>query len=109
MQLPEAALRARRLGGLGGDLRRGMDVGQRQMAPDVAQLVAEVVEQLRDQRRGGRAVRALEVAVLDQRHRRVDRTADVIALGVDVIGEVDDLAGGRAELAGARLGRQPLP
>ena len=52
------------------------------------------------------AVRALEVAVLDERDRRVDRAADVVALRVDVVGEVDDRVGGGAELAGADVLRQ---
>ena len=103
VHLPERALGARGLGRLGGDLRVRVHVGQRQVAEDVAQLVAEVVEQLGDDRRRVPAVRALEVAVLEQRDRRVGPAADVVALGVDVVGEVDDRLGGGAELARAHL------
>ena len=42
------------------------------------------------------AVRTLEVAVLEHGHGRVDRPADVVALGIDRLGEVDDQVG-RAE------------
>ena len=59
-----------------------VDVVERQVAPDVAQ-VAEVGEQVPDDRLGPAAVRALEVAVLEQRDGRLDRAADVVALGVD--------------------------
>ena len=64
VHLPERALGGRRLGGLGGELGVRVDVGERQVAPDVAD-VAEVGEQLADDRLGPAAVGALEVAVLD--------------------------------------------
>ena len=54
-------------------------------------------------RLGPAAVGALEVAVLDQRHRRVRRAADVVALGVDRHGEVDEIVGGPT--SGARVRR----
>ena len=66
VHLPERALRGGRLGGLGGELGVRVDVGERQVAPDVAD-VAEVGEQLADDRLGPAAVGALEVAVLDER------------------------------------------
>ena len=80
VHLPEGALRGGRLG----RLRRragacGMDVGERQVAPDVAQ-VAEAGEQLAHDRLGPTAVGALEVAVLDERHRRLARSADVVVV-----------------------------
>ena len=59
------------------------------MPPDVAD-VAEIAEQLADDRFRLPAVRALEVAVLDDRHRRVDRPANVVALRVHVDVEVDE-------------------
>ena len=70
------------LGRLGGELGARVDVVERQVAPDVAQ-VARVGEQLADRRLGLAAERALEVAVLEQRDRRLGRAADVVALGVD--------------------------
>ena len=82
MHLPERALLGRRLGRLGGELGVRVDVGQRQVPPDVAD-VAEVGEQLAHDGLGLAAVRALEVAVLDERHRRVGGAADVVALRID--------------------------
>ena len=103
---PERALLARRLGRLGGDLRVRVHVVERQVAPDVAQVVAERVEQLADGDLGLPAVRALVVAVLDERDRRVGRAADVVARGVDVVGEVEESLGGAADLARAQTGGQ---
>jgi hypothetical protein len=54
------------------------------------------------------AVRALEVAVLEQRDRRVQAPADVVAGVVDLVVEVDDRLRGVAQLARAEIGRQPL-
>ena len=68
---------------------RWVDVAERQVAPDVAQVVAERVEQLADDDLGLAAVGALVVAVLDEGHGRVVRAADVVAVGVDVVGEVE--------------------
>ena len=42
----------------------------------------------------------------EERDRRVGAAADVVALGIDVLGEVDDRLDRAAELAGARLGGQ---
>ena len=66
-----------------------MDVVQREMPPDVAQ-VTEVAEQLADDRLGLAAVGALEIAVLDDRHGRLRRPSDVVASGIDGIVQVDD-------------------
>ena len=68
----------RRLGGLGGALRVGVDLGQRQMAEREAQPAVEPLAHARDDRLRGRAVRALEVAVHDQLQRSVRRAEDVI-------------------------------
>ena len=89
VHLPEPALRTRRLGRLRRDLRPRVHVGQRQMAPHIPKVV--VVQQIPDDGFRQPAVRAFEVAVLDQRHRGGLRTADVIALGVDRIDQVDQL------------------
>ena len=70
-----------------------MDVGQRQVPPDVAD-VAEVAQQLAHDRLGPAAVGTLEVAVLDDGDRRFDRAADVVALRVDVDVEVGQRFGG---------------
>ncbi len=102
VQLPEGALLGRGLGGFGGELGARVDVVQRQVPPDVAD-VAELAEELADDRFGLPAVGALEVAVLDDRDRRVDRPANVVALGVDVDVEVDE------RLRGSEQGADPQP
>ena len=73
-----------------------------QVPPDVAD-VAEVAQQLADDRLGLPAVGAFEVAVLDDGHRRVDRPADVVALRIDVDVEVDE------RLARFRAGHGSVP
>ena len=52
MHVPEATLCAGGLGRLGGELRARVNVAEREVAKDVAQLVGQVVEQLGDDRRG---------------------------------------------------------
>ena len=89
VHLPERALLGGGLGGLRGELSVGVDVVQRQVPPDVAD-VAEVAQELADDRLRLPAVGALEVAVLDDRDRRLERPADVVALGIDVDVEVDE-------------------
>ena len=54
-------------------------------------------------RLGLAAVGALEVAVLDHGDRRVLRTADVVALRVDVDGEVDELLGAAEQRHGTAV------
>ena len=100
VHLPEAPLRARRLGRLGGELGVVVHVGERQVAEDVAQVVAEALVQLAHDAGRAAAERALEVAVLDERQRRVGRPADVVALGVD--GPVEDQRQRRGALAAQR-------
>src|SRR5919204_596787 len=106
VHLPERALRGGRLGGLGRDLGSAMHVVQREMAPHVAQVVAERQQQLAHHDLGLAAVGALVVAVLHERHRRVLGAADVVALGVDVLREVHDLVLGARDLARADGGGQ---
>ena len=102
VHLPEGALLGRGLGGFGGQLGVHVDVVQRQVPPDVAH-VAELAEELADDRFGHPAVRTFEVAVLDDRDRRVDRPANVVALGVDVDVEVDE------RLRSSEQGADPRP
>ena len=90
---------------LGGHLRARVHVVERQVAPDVAEVVAEGHEQLADDGLGLAAVRALVVAVLEQDHGRVVVAAQVVDLGVDVVGEVEQLVGGAAQLARPGRGR----
>ncbi len=108
VHLPERALRRRGLGRLGRELSVRVHVVQRQVPPDVAD-VAEVAQQLADDRLGLPAVRALEVAVLDERHRRVERAADVVALGIDVDGEVGHRLGGAEQRLDARAAWAAAP
>ena len=51
------------------------------------------MHQLAHRRLGLAAERALEIAVLDERHRGVFAAADVVALGVDRLDQVDELVG----------------
>ena len=103
MHLPEAPLRGRGLGGFGGELGRRVHVVEREMAPHVAHVGARLDQQLADHLLGLAAVRALEVAVLQQRDRRVRGAADVVARGIDVLDEIGDVLGGAADLAVAEL------
>ena len=89
MHLPEGALRCRGFRRLGGELGVRVDIGEREVTPDVAD-VAEVGEQLPDGRFCSAAVRAFEVAVLDDRDRRLAWAADVIAIGIHRHGEIQD-------------------
>ena len=86
----------------------GVDVVQRQVPPDVAQRRRSRRSSSRIDRLGLPAVGALEVAVLDERHRRVLGAADVVALGVDRHGEIDDHLGAcrAAPAPAAACGRQ---
>ena len=79
----------RGLGGFGGELGVRVDVVQRQVPPDVAD-VAEVTQELTHDRFRLSAVGALEVAVLEDGDRGVDRPANVVALRVDIDVEVDE-------------------
>ena len=100
------ALGARRLGGLGRHLRVRVHVVEREVAPDVAQVVAEGVEQLADDDLGLAAVRALVVAVLDAAspaRRRAPRTWS--RSGSTSSARSSELVGGAAQLARARRGR----
>jgi protein-disulfide isomerase len=70
-----------------------MDVPQREMTEDVADLdalVGLVFEQATDGGHGPSAIGAFEVAVLDDRHGRIRCPADVVALRVDVVDEERD-------------------
>ena len=79
---PELALAGGGLGGLGGELRVRVHVGERQVPPHVAQ-VTVAGQQLADHRLGPAAVGAFEVAVLHQRDRCPVRAAHMIAFGID--------------------------
>ena len=92
VHLPEVALGAGGLGRLGGYLGMRMHVGEREVTPDVTQVIAEGDQQLPDHTLGLTAVRALVVAVLEERDWRVGRAADMVACRVDVDGEIEILA-----------------
>ena len=81
VHLPEAALGGGGLGRLGGERRPRVKVRQGHVAEDEAELVAEALEQLVHDGVGLAAVRALEIAVLDERDGGVRATAHVVALG----------------------------
>ena len=90
VHLPELALGGRGFGGLGGQLGGRVHVGQRQVAPHEPKV--GVGEQVTRHRFGLAAVRALEVAELDDGDRGVERPADVVAFGVDLGDQVLDQA-----------------
>ena len=94
MHIPELALGRGRLRGLGGELRVGMHVIEREVAPDVAKVVVEGGEQLADDGLCLPAVWTLEVAVLDERHHRFLWPANPVALDVDGGGQLDVDGGG---------------
>src|SRR5436309_12086927 len=71
---------------------RGCD---RKVPKDESETVPHAGLQLLDDRIGGTAIRTLVVAVLDQRHCRVCRSLDVVAVIVDRDGE-DGVPLGRA-------------
>jgi hypothetical protein len=87
VHLPEASLHAGGLGRLRG--RRGLRVKlrHREVAEHESEPVAEALEQVQHDRVGLATVGALEVAVLDQRHRGIRPPAHVIARDVDGRGE----------------------
>ena len=89
---PERVLRRGRLGCLGRLLGVEVHVGERQVPPHVAH-VGEVAQQLADLGFRAPAERALEVAVLDDGDRRIERPADVVTGRIDVVGEVDQRRG----------------
>src|SRR6266508_4585723 len=106
VHFPEGPLVGRGFGGFRGELGARADVVQRQMAPDVADVhpraqlaaeAAEIAEELPDDWFRPPAVRAFEVAVLDNRDRSVDRPTHVVTLRVDVDVEVDKRLGGSEE------------
>ena len=107
VHLPECALLGGGLGCLGRLLRARVDVVQRQMPPDVGDL-AVLAQQFAQHRLRLAAVRTLEIAVLEYGDRRVEPAADVIALGVDRIREVDDEVGRAEQRADPLPPRQPL-
>src|SRR5918992_5406870 len=77
-----------------------MDIVQRQVAPDVAD-VAEVAQELSDERLGLSAVGAFKVAVLDDCDGCFKRPADVVAFRIDLDVEIDE------RLVGAEQGAYP--
>ena len=87
LEFEELALQGCRLRRLRAGQRVGVVRGQRRVAPHVAQVVAELVLHLLDRPRGLQAESALEVAVLDDRVRRIGTAEHVIALVVHRAGE----------------------
>ena len=66
------------------------------MPPHVAH-AGEVAQQLADLGFSAPAVRALEVAVLHNGDRRIERAADVVTGRIDVMGEIDQRRGAAEE------------
>src|SRR5207249_6123790 len=78
VHLPELALRTRRFGGLRGVLRVRMAFAQREVPIHEAQAASHLLLDRFDDGVRAAAVRALVVAVLDQRNGRIRRALDVI-------------------------------
>jgi Domain of Unknown Function (DUF326) len=89
VHLPERSLVGGRLRRLRGELRVGVDVVEWQVPPHIGD-VTERAAQLADDRLRLAAVRALEIAVLDDRDRRINRAAHVVVLRVDLDVQVDE-------------------
>ena len=106
VHLPERALVGGGLARLGRELGGQVDVVQRQVAPDVLQ-VAVAGEQLADDGLGLPAERALEVAVLDDRDRRVVGPTRVVAFRIDVEVEIGERLGTACERGDPQPARQP--
>src|SRR5207244_3550416 len=80
MHLPKLSLRTGSLRGFRGRLGQRMYLRQREMTEDKAKLVLHDLLDFLDDHMGRSAVRTLEVAILDQSHRRSFRSLYVIAL-----------------------------
>ena len=106
VHLPERALIGSGLAGLGCELRAQVDVVQGQVAPDVLQ-IAGAGEQLADDGLGLATEGALEVAVLDDRDRRVVGAAGVVTLRIDIEVEIGERLGAACEGADPQPARQP--
>src|SRR5436305_3424261 len=102
MHWPKRPLAGGGLGGFGRQLSPRVHVGEGKVAPYVAN-VAEVGEQLPDDRFCLTAVGAFEVAVLDHSDQCFSWTADVVAIRIDRLGQVDD------GLRGAQQGSHSPP
>ena len=80
VHLPEAALGSGCLGCLSRPLREGMHVVTREVTENETHLIREVFDDLTDQMVGPSASRALELAVLDKRHRRDPSPTNMVAV-----------------------------
>jgi len=83
VHLPELALHVRRLGRFGGELGVRMQARIRQMPKDVFPAQAEPLPNSVQARMSGAAVRAFEIAVLDDLDRGIEVAEHVIAPIVD--------------------------
>ena len=78
MRLPELSVCGGELGELRREIRSGMKLGIREVAPDEAKAI-EAIEQGHHRSAGGEAIGTSEVPVLDQRQRGVCGAGDMIA------------------------------
>ena len=101
---PERILCGGGLGCLGGELGLRVHIGERQVAPDVADV--RVGQQIAHDGLGPPAVRALEVAELDHCDRRTGRSADVILRRIDLGDQILDEPGVTEQGTRAALRRQ---
>ena len=104
---PERVLRGGRFRCLGRRLGVEVHVGEREVPPHVAH-VGEVAQQFADLGFRPPAVRALEVAVLHDGDRRIERPADVVTGRIDVVGEIDQRRGAAEQRLDPRGAGQEL-
>src|ERR1041385_3632715 len=106
VHFPEPALRARRLGGFGRELRVWMQVLEREIPEPDADQVTRLLLELLEDRVGRSAKGTFEVPILDEGHRGRGRTAEMVVL-VDRRGEQGLLIGSHHASAAARSSRAP--
>src|SRR6266566_2576655 len=80
VHLEESPLDGRGFGDFGGLLRMRVRSAEREVAENIAELVAKQLLELLHDRHGCAAVRTLVVAVLDEGHRRGRRPLDMVTL-----------------------------
>jgi hypothetical protein len=81
VHLPEPSLGSRRLGCLGRPLREWMHVVTREVAKDEANLPRYLFQEFLDGVVGAAAIRAFELAILDERYASIRITSDVVCIG----------------------------
>jgi hypothetical protein len=93
VHLPELSLRASGFGRFGSEFGVFVDVDQGKVPKHEGEIVAECADEFAHHRFRLTTVGAFEVAVLDEDDPGVGRTPDMVDLGIERCGEVDERAG----------------